>query len=391
MRVLVTGGAGFIGSHVIDSLLAEPGKHQILNLDRLEPQVHGEPACDEAPWPAWSLAQREVRRAWSCLVEDNVEKLIRDFDPEVCVHLAAQVGVGQSATDPARYALHNAGGTGVLLGHLAKTSCRRLVVASSMSCYGEGAYLGAYLDEAGLPVRRPGLRPLAAMAEGRWEHEGLIPIGIPESAALVPASIYAETKATTERMALIWGEQHDIPTAALRFFNVYGPRQSLRNPYTGVCAIFAGRAMRGQPIRVYEDGLQTRDFVHVFDVAAAVRLLAVEESGECFHGPINVGTGTATPIKLLADQIADALGGSVEVTGEFRAGDVRHCIADASLLRSLGWAPSYDVCGRDLHLNGMRNLIDWLSKQPPDAASTTADADAELNAAGMLHRAGGAS
>lgn len=370
MRVLVTGGAGFIGSHVCDLLLARGD--EVFVFDSLDPQVH-----PSGEWPAYQPDHHLLTKA---KVDIRLPKILRaavwDFRPyDVVIHLAAKVGVGQSAIEPGAYMEVNGAGTGNLLqalGNVGKPA--RLVVASSMSAYGEGLYTSKSSQV------RPGLRDELAMSLGEWEHqtdEPIWPVGIPEAAELDPTSIYAESKATTERCALIWGEQHGVPTAAVRLFNVYGQRQALSNPYTGVAAIFASALLRGEEPVIYEDGFQSRDFVHVEDVARAIVLLADND----YHGPVNVGTGQATSILALAQGLRDRLGGpEPKVTGRFRAGDIRHCIADATLLRSLGWEPEVPMMPA-----GLDALAAWARSLPAEATDVRdLNPHAELDQHGLL-------
>jgi dTDP-L-rhamnose 4-epimerase len=265
MRILVTGGAGFIGSHLVDALIARG--HTVRILDLLVPQVHGK----DADWPAW--------------VPPGVEKIRADVqDPgvwpravdgvEAVYHFAAEVGVGQSMYEISRYMGANTMGTAHLLELLAqgRHSVRRLVVASSMSIYGEGLYR----DSSGRKAC-PGVRTVEALAGRRWDEFGavgerLASAPTPEDKPLEPTSIYAISKRDQEEMCLTVGRAYGIPIVALRFFNVYGRRQSLSNPYTGVAAIFASRILNGRPPVIFEDGAQGRDFVHVSDIVQAALL-----------------------------------------------------------------------------------------------------------------------
>ncbi len=351
MRVLVTGGAGFVGSHLVDALLARG--HAVRVLDNLEPQVHG-PDRKPPPWlaPAAELCVADVR--------DRAAVRAALEDVEVVFHLAAVVGVAQSMYEIERYVSVNAGGAAVLLEELIerRRHLRRVVVASSMSLYGEGACRNA----AGALVH-PGLRPTAQLEARRWEPEdaagqALRPVPTPESAPLAPTSIYAITKRDHEEMFLAIGGAYGIPTVALRYFNVFGTRQALGNPYTGVVAIFSSRLLNGRAPMLFEDGEQHRDFVHVSDVVSA-NLLAME--AEAAVGRIyNVGTGHARTVRDVAEALARVLGVAIqpEVTGRFRAGDIRHCSADiSSIERELGFA------ARISFAEGLRELLVWLRSQ----------------------------
>ena len=247
---------------------------------------------------------------------------------DAVVHLAARVGVGQSMYEPAEYAAANTTGTGILLQALLEHPVRKLVVASSMSVYGEGAYEPAPASP----------RTRGQLERGDWEPRGpsgeeLKPVPTPESKEPSLASIYALTKYDQERMCLLYGDAYRVPTVALRFFNVYGPRQALSNPYTGVLAIFASRLLNDRPPLVYEDGGQRRDFVAVADVARACRA-ALERDGADGLA-VNVGSGTSKSVLEIADGFARVLGKELEpaVPGTFRAGDIRHCFADVTLAR----------------------------------------------------------
>jgi dTDP-L-rhamnose 4-epimerase len=349
--ILVTGGAGFVGSHLVDALLARG--HRVRVLDVLDPQVHGA----ERRRPAYlhpdaELVTGDVRDA------AMVARCLDGVD--VVFHQAAAVGVGQSMYEIARYVSVNSLGAAVLLEALVerRSQLRRVVVASSMSIYGEGAYA----DPDGAVVTPP-LRPEAQLAARDWELRDahgrpLRPLPTPESKPLLPTSVYAVTKRDHEELFLAVGAAYKIPTVALRYFNIYGPRQALSNPYTGVMAIFSARLLNGNPPLVFEDGGQTRDFVHVSDIVAA-NLLAME-SDAAPGGVYNVGTGVATSVGQIAALLGRELGVDVapEIAGRYRAGDIRHCVADVSRIRhALGFAPRVALA------DGMRDLLAWLRTQ----------------------------
>jgi dTDP-L-rhamnose 4-epimerase len=369
-RVLVTGGAGFVGSHLVDALLERGDRVRIL--DNLDPQVHG----PERRRPAWvpadaELVQGDVRDA------DAVRGSLRDID--VVYHLAAAVGVGQSMYQIADYTAVNTLGTGHLLQSLVddRGSVEKLIVASSMSIYGEGRY-----------ARPDGREPTAALRtadqlrDHHWDPRDvdgtvLLPAATDEGKPLDPTSIYALTKADQEKMVLMVGAAYGIPSVALRFFNIYGPRQALSNPYTGVAAIFSSRLLNGQPPLVFEDGEQKRDFVSVHDIVQALLLSAQEEAavGKAF----NVGSGRAVTVREVAQTLAGVLGSDLEaqVVGKYRVGDIRHCFADISLAREvLGYEP------RVTFEEGMQELVGWLQEQerPEDLVESHA---AELAARGL--------
>ncbi len=354
MKILVTGGAGFIGSHLTDALLEEG--HQVRVLDSLDPQVHGQSQA----WPAYlsrdaELIQGDVRDG------ELVAKALQGI--EVVYHQAAAVGVGQSMYEIQRYVAVNSLGAAVLLEAVVagQTQVERLVVASSMSLYGEGAYIDAD-GEAAFPQ----LRPDAQLELREWEHHDaqgreLRPVPTPESKPASPTSVYAVTKRDHEELFLAVGSAYRIPTVALRYFNVYGSRQALSNPYTGVAAIFSARLQNGRPPLVNEDGAQSRDFVHVSDIVQA-NLLAMRcpaEKGRVY----NVGTGCPTSVLQVGELLAERLGLDIpcEVTRRFRAGDIRHCFADITRVREeLGYEP------RVRFEEGLGELIEFIREQSPE-------------------------
>lgn len=370
-QILITGGAGFIGSHLADALLASG--HRVRALDNLAEQVHGDSARS-AGRPAY--------------LDPDVELLVGDVRDPVAVrralkgvdavfHLAAAVGVGQSMYEITHYTDVNNRGTAVLLEALIDRPVERLVVASSMSLYGEGLYRDA--DGRIVPAAE---RSLAQLRAGKWEtmdSDGrpLTPIPTPETKPPSLASVYALSKYDQERLCLMIGRAYDIPTVALRFFNVFGPRQALSNPYTGVLAIFASRLLNDNPPAVYEDGHQRRDFVSVYDVARAcvLALETPEAAGEVF----NVGSGRNYTIREVAERIATALGKEYiapDITGKYRVGDIRHCFADIGRAREvLGYEP------RTTLESGIGALAEWLAGQMP--RDRVAEASAELAARGL--------
>jgi dTDP-L-rhamnose 4-epimerase len=364
MNVLVTGGAGFIGSHLVDALVGSA--HRVRILDSLVEQVHGEFAPDHLN------LQAEFIRGDVC---DPVTVATALEGIDVVYHQAAEVGVGQSMYEIVRYVRANDLGTAVLLEEMVKRRAqfKKLVVASSMSIYGEGAYR----CEACGKSMHPYLRPGAQMAAHEWElrcdlcEERLKPVGTPEIKPLFPTSVYAVNKQVQEQYCLSVGRAYEIPTVALRYFNVYGTRQSLSNPYTGICAIFSSRLMNDQAPTIFEDGGQTRDFVNVRDIVRA-NLLALETSASDYQA-FNIGTGRATSVRQIANLLAAGLGKDIqpEIVGKYREGDIRHCVADISKAREmLGYEPTVML------EDGLAELLDWLETQ--EAEDHVEGATAEL-------------
>jgi dTDP-L-rhamnose 4-epimerase len=351
-HILITGGAGFIGSHLADELLARG--YRVRALDSLCEQVHGPSGrSPEYLHPDVELVVGDVR---------DPESVRRALDRvDAVFHFAARVGVGQSMYEIADYTSVNEQGTAQLLEALARHPVERLIVASSMSIYGEGLYQ----DLRGSLVAGSD-RPLAQLRSHTWElhtAEGdrLTPVPTPETKPPALSSIYALSKFAQEQMCLLTGRAYGIPTVALRFFNVYGSRQALSNPYTGVLAIFASRLLNGRPPLVFEDGEQQRDFVSVQDVARACRL-ALETPGAA-HQVFNVGSGSRYTIHEIAVRMAQAVGrDDIEptITNKHRIGDIRHCFANINrACEVLGYKPQIAL------EDGLARLADWLQGQIP--------------------------
>jgi dTDP-L-rhamnose 4-epimerase len=367
-QVLITGGAGFIGSHLADELLRQG--YQVRVLDCLIDQVHG----PERRRPAYLDSEVELLVGDVC-DRQAVDRALDGVD--AVFHFAAAVGVGQSMYELAHYTRVNNLGTAVLLEALIARPVQRLVVASSMSLYGEGLYR----DAAG-NTREAGERTLAQLKAGEWELKdengrALEPVPTPESKSPALASVYALSKYDQERMCLMTGRAYNFSTVALRFFNAYGPRQALSNPYTGVLAIFASRLLNRSSPRIFEDGLQQRDFVSVYDVARGCRL-ALETpgaAGEVF----NIGSGRPQTVQAIATRLARVMGRkdiAPEIVGKYRVGDIRHCFADiAKARRVLGYEPQVTLD------DGMAELAAWLEGQA--AVDKVAQASAELAARGL--------
>jgi len=367
-KVLITGGAGFIGSHLADELLAHG--YRVRVLDSLDPQVHGEGRRR----PEY-LAKEVELVVGDVNDRDKVDAALQGVD--AVYHFAAAVGVGQSMYEVAHYTRVNNLGTAVLLEALVANPVERLVVASSMSLYGEGLYQGA---SGG--ARLVGERTLEQLKAGRWEfadEDGSVlqPMPTPETKQPALASVYALSKYDQERLCLMLGRAYNIPTVALRFFNAYGPRQALSNPYTGVLAIFAARLLNNNPPAIFEDGLQQRDFVSVYDIARACRLAleTPDAAGEVF----NIGSGQPRTVREIAAKLAKVVGKEnvqPEILGKYRVGDIRHCYADiAKAGRILGYAPQVRL------EDGLVELSSWLASQA--AVDRVAQASAELSARGL--------
>lgn len=369
-NVLITGGAGFIGSHLSDELLARG--YAVRVLDDLTPQVHGDARGRPSYLaPDVDLVVGDVRDA------SAVERALDGVD--AVFHLAAAVGVGQSMYDVAHYTSVNNAGTSVLMEGLIRRPVKRLIVASSMSVYGEGLYKDA--SGAARPARG---RSLEQLRRGDWElyddeDRHLSPAPTPETKPVSLESVYALSKFDQERMCLILGRAYGIPTVALRLFNVFGTRQALSNPYTGVLAIFASRLLNENRPLVFEDGNQQRDFVSVHDVARACRLALETEAATGMV--LNIGSGRPRTILEVARKMAEVTGAPhllPEITGRYRMGDVRHCFADVSLARrALGYEPevAFD--------EGLAELAEWLKTQVGIAEDRAAFAKAELEARGL--------
>lgn len=349
-KILITGGAGFIGSHLCDELIRH--KYEVVVLDNLSPQVHGE-NCERPDYlhPDVELVKGDVRDA--ALLEKLVQKVDAVF------HFAALVGVGQSMYEIKEYTDVNNVGTATLMEVLIKHPVKKLVVASSMSIYGEGLYAntaGKLFESAD--------RSLTNLKKNDWEvyddkGENLTPIATPEFKRPNLSSVYALSKYDQERLCMMTGKAYNFPVTALRFFNVYGTRQSLSNPYTGVLAIFSSRLLNDRPPMIFEDGHQKRDFVHVKDICRACRLvLESENEGQEVY---NVGSGESYSIQSIAEMLADTMGKphiAPEITGDYRVGDIRHCFADISKAKkALGYQPQITL------KEGMKELAEWLGDQ----------------------------
>jgi dTDP-L-rhamnose 4-epimerase len=368
-QILITGGAGFVGSHLADGLLR--AGHSVRVLDELTQQVH------QGERPEYlaknvELIVGDVRDA------NRMKEVLRGVD--VVFHFAATVGVGQSMYEISRYMSVNTQGTAELLQAIldSKQPPEKIVVASSMSIYGEGRYECAECGRSATPP----VRSTEQLKRGAWEMlcekcGGVLrPVPTDETKPSEINSMYALSKRDQEELCLIYGRTYGLPVTALRFFNIYGTRQALSNPYTGVAAVFASRMLNGKQPLIFEDGEQMRDFVHVNDIVRA-NMLAMESMESNGH-VINVGCGRPITIRKVAEMLARSLGKDAlpVVTNKYRAGDIRHCYADITKARNLlGYEPQVT------HEEGFHELSRWLREQEPkDNAETMLK---ELSAYGL--------
>lgn len=348
--VLVTGGAGFIGSHLVDALIERGCRVRVL--DALVEQVH------QNQQPAFLNPKAEFLRG-DLLKSELLRQALRDV--EVIFHQAAEVGVGQSMYEPVRYMSANTLATTRLLEEVSRTTTtvRKIIVASSMSIYGEGEYECARCGRVA-----PRLRSTEQLREKQWDIAcpqcagEISPVGTTEAKPLYPSSVYAISKQDQEQLCLVMGRAYGIPTVALRYFNVYGTRQALSNPYTGLCAIFSARLLNDKAPIVFEDGEQTRDFVDVGDIVRA-NLLAMETNTADYEA-LNIASGFPSTVNQIAALLSEGLGKNIpsEVTGQYREGDVRHCVADISKARKLlGYEPKVQL------KDGLKQLLAWVRQQ----------------------------
>jgi dTDP-L-rhamnose 4-epimerase len=367
VTTLVTGGAGFIGTHLVRAL-ASRGDDVVI-LDSLEAQVHDGQELDLGD--AVRFIHGNVGDP------DVVDRSLEGVDR--VVHLGALVGVGQSMYEIGRYVRDNTYATAVFLERLVARKPRpsRLVVASSMSIYGEGEY---ECEVHGRVAPKPRLEEQLLLR--RWEcfcelcGNELTPVPTSEQKPLIPTSVYAITKRDHEELSLVVGAAYGIPTIALRFFNTYGPGQALSNPYTGVGAIFASRLLNGKPPIVFEDGRQARDFIHVSDIVQGI-LLALD-SDDAVGQAVNLGTGLPTTVSDVGRILAEGLGLDIEgeIVDQYRAGDIRHCYADTRAAEKLlGFRASVSL------EEGMKDLVRWVADQ--EAVDRVDHATTELAERGL--------
>jgi dTDP-L-rhamnose 4-epimerase len=367
-RALVTGGAGLIGSHIVDLLVNEGW--QVRALDSLEPQTHRRGS------PAWINKKAEFIRG-DLRDRDTIAAALDTID--VVFHQAAYGGYMPEIT---KFVHVNSLGTAQMLEaiHEKNLPVEKVVVASSQAVYSEGA---ADCPEHGLVF--PTVRPVEQLRKGDWQVHcpfcGAITRSVPtpENAPVGGETVYGLTKVDQERLVLLWGKQLGIPTVALRYSCTYGPRQSIFNPYTGVIAIFCTRLLNNLPPVLYEDGEQTRDFSFVDDIARANLLAA--ETDKLDGLPVNIGSGRGTPIREVAEQLSDVLeiGIAPEINGEFRPGEMRHLTSDTTLAQSAGHKPAVDLS------EGISRYIDWIRAQS-DIRDYFSEASEILKNKGIIRR-----
>jgi dTDP-L-rhamnose 4-epimerase len=342
---LVTGGAGFIGC-AISPLIAQ-AFGRVIAIDNLHPQIHAERVRPAALDGKVELVVADVteEEAWT--------RVLADAQPDVVIHLAAETGTGQSLTEATRHAEVNVVGTTRMLDAFVRLRRmpRRIVLTSSRAVYGEGAWA----DRATGAISYPGQRSRAQLERGEWDFPGLkcLPFNAATTAPH-PTSVYGATKLAQEHILKSWALSFDVEVGLLRLQNVYGPGQSLSNPYTGIVSLFARLAREGKSIPVYEDGEIVRDFVFIDDVAEAVRIMACEKLSS--HEPFDIGSGEATTIHDLAKVISGIYGAPApHINGAFRNGDVRCASCDVTRARvELGWKPKWRV------EDGVAALCRWI-------------------------------
>ncbi len=385
-RILITGGAGFIGSHLSRRLLQEGCR--VTALDNLSPQIHGEPG----PGQEQAAVDRILSNCGSWA--GNFRLIVGDVrdraaftgaldGQDTVVHLAAETGTGQSMYEVEKYEDVNLRGTAILMDYLVNnraSQVKKLVVASSRAIYGEGKYsCGA------CGVVYPQARRTSDMKAGRFEpicpacQAPCRSLPTDELSAIHPSSFYGLTKHVQERMTLLFAGTLGISGFALRYQNVFGPGQSLKNPYTGILAIFSNRAMANQPIEIFEDGEESRDFVYIDDVVeATVRCIRAEAVGV---EAINVGSGKRTTVREVVHEIVKFFGSSspVAIRGAFREGDIRHNTADLTKARQLlGYEAKWNF------QDGVVEFLKWASGQDP-ATDKYEQSLAEMKERGLIH------
>jgi dTDP-L-rhamnose 4-epimerase len=360
-RIFITGGAGFIGSRLAKALCSQ---HDVMIFDNFHPQVHGYTGVEEATGLVGKcrIVRGDVANS------EQLRSAIRSFDPDLIYHLAAETGTGQSYDEPTRYNLVNVVGTSNLIEAVRAngSAVRRIVLSGSRAIYGEGAARDAQGHLRNAPPRR--IEDMRQGDFGLKDEQGatLTPIPTPETLAPAPASIYASTKLMQEYICTQCVAGTDVDVVVLRLQNVYGPGQSLRNPYTGVISIFCQKVERGEQLDVFEDGEIIRGFVYVDDVVEAFRICATLAQANAKASPVNIGSGTPVSIRSMAKSVLTLYGRSPDdhhVSGNFRAGDVRHAVAEIGLAREfLGWQP------RTTFAAGLERFVEWAKESQPAAA-----------------------
>lgn len=369
-KVLVTGGAGFIGSHTVEALIERGDNVRVY--DNLNPQVHGAGAAK----PKYLHSDAEFIKG-DVRDRESLKKAIKGMD--IVIHDAAEVGVGQSMYAIDQYISTNVQGTGILWDILVndKHHVQKVLVASSMSLYGEGRFLCAEHGKIA-----PKYREERQLKEGKWEvfcplcHKTLTPIPTDEEKELDCTSVYAQSKKDQEVYSLMIGKAYRLPTVACRYFNCYGPRQCLSNPYTGAAAIFSSSIKNDKPPLIYEDGLQMRDFIHVKDLVRGKLILL--DTPETDYGVFNIGTGKPTSILELAQTLIDLNRKKFkpDVINKYRNGDIRHCYSDNTKIEKLGFAAKLSL------KEGLADLAAWSENQA--AVSRVDDAHRQLVEKGLV-------
>ncbi|MGA7938080.1 MAG: NAD-dependent epimerase/dehydratase family protein [Kovacikia sp.] len=370
MKILITGGAGFIGKWLIEKF---PANYEIVVIDSLDDQVH-----KTSPGFASELKARA-----KCIQADVqwIETYAEELEgTDIVIHLAAQTGTGQSMYEISKYVQHNANGTAKLLELVSKLQHkpRRIILSSSRAVYGDGAYTD------GSEVYYPKGRSLENLQQGNWEIYGeqgeqLKALPMQEKHLTKPTSVYGLTKLWQEQLLQNYCESQDIDLAVLRFQNVYGPKQELGNPYTGIIGIFTNAIVQGNQLEIFEDGLMTRDFVFVGDVAEAVLKCVTDEKP--LNAVINVGSGQAVTLLEVVETIAQLVDKKTDfrISGRFRVGDIRHAIADMAQYKALfgTWEPTSLQAG-------LAQYLEWYLGQEPVSQETLQTSFKEMERTGLL-------
>jgi dTDP-L-rhamnose 4-epimerase len=374
LNVLITGGAGFIGTHLARTLLLEGDS--VTLLDNFSPQIHG---CNSHLPPDLQSSVRLIRgdvrdeSVWASALPGH----------QVIVHLAAETGTGQSMYEVAKYEQVNLAGTSLLYDRLAKQprhGIERIVVASSRAVYGEGAYT---CPSHGLVFPQP--RSSAEKKAGLFDPScpdcaaPCVSVPTPETAPFQPSSFYGLTKQVQEQMTLLFGQVLGIPSVAMRYQNVYGPGQSLKNPYTGILAIFSNLARVGADINIFEDGEESRDFVYIDDVVRAT--IAAIYSAQPTSFAVNVGSNERTTVAQVARSVNHYFGekSKIHLSGAFREGDIRHGVADLARAQAmLGYQPSVPF------QQGLNNFLAWAEQSEPELDGYQRSLN-EMESRGLLH------